>query len=322
MTEPKQRLPGTTYFVTGVCERHEFRLKPSKETNDAFAIAMMEAADRYGVDIIAVCQMSSHYHAVVHDRTGSLSEYLRDFHGVMGRYGSTRDEVINCKFWSSQDSEAVVLGDLETIVEKVAYTLANPTKDFIVERPEEWIGVRTRVEDLGTGRGSIHTRPKRFFDEAGRVSEVVMVSSELPLELHEAIGAEAFRKRVAARVERYVAEAHAKVHAGGAGFMGLEKAKHLSVWHASQHPKERIAGHDAQARKRVAAASKGRLGAMLDALLEFREQHRTAWHLMQRGLAAVFPPGTWLAWRCYGAARANLGATAPALEAGPVAAPS
>ena len=62
--------------------------------------------------------------------------------------------------------------------------------------------------------------------------------------------------------------------------------------------------------------------AMLDALLEFREQHRTAWHLMQRGLAAVFPPGTWLAWRCYGAARANLGATAPALEAGPVAAPS
>jgi len=141
MTEPKQRLPGTTYFVTGVCERHEFRLKPSKETNDAFAIAMMEAADRYGVDIIAVCQMSSHYHAVVHDRMGLLSEYLRDFHGVMGRYGSTRDEVINCKFWSSQDSEAVVLGDLETIVEKVAYTLANPTKDFIVERPEDWIGV-------------------------------------------------------------------------------------------------------------------------------------------------------------------------------------
>ena len=43
---------------------------------------------------------------------------------------------------------------------------------------------------------------------------------------------------------------------------------------------------------------------------------------MQRGLAAVFPSGTWLAWRCYGAARANLGATAPALEAGPVAAPS
>jgi len=149
-----------------------------------------------------------------------------------------------------------------------------------------------------------------------------MVSSELPFEILDTIGAEAFQKRVAARVERYVAEAHAKVRAGGAGFMGLEKAKRLSVWHASQHPKERTAGHDAQARKRVAAASKGRLGAMLDALLEFREQHRKAWLLLRQGLAAVFPPGTWLAWRYYGAARALPGAATPALEAGPVAAPS
>ena len=104
MTEPKQRLPGTTYFVTGVCERHESRLKPSPETNAAFAVSMVEAAERYGIDIIAVCQMSSHYHSVVYDRCGALSEYLRDFHGVMGRYGSARDNVSNCKFWSSQDS--------------------------------------------------------------------------------------------------------------------------------------------------------------------------------------------------------------------------
>ena len=182
--------------------------------------------------------------------------------------------------------------------------------------------MRTSVEDLGTGRGSIHMRPQRFFDEEGRVSEVVMVSSEVPPEIIDGIGGEACRKRVAARVERYVALAQAKLRARRAGFMGLEKAKRLSVWHASKHFKERTAGRDAQTRKRVAAASKGRVGAMLDALLEFREQHRKAWLLLRQGLAAVFPPGTWLAWRFYGAARALSGAATPALEAGPVAAPS
>jgi len=320
MTEPKQRLAGTTYFVTGVCERHEFRLKPSAETNAAFALTMMEAAERHGIEVIAVCQMSSHYHSVVHDRYGFLSEYLRDFHGVMGRYGSARDGVVNCKFWSSQDSDTVPLGDIETIVQKVAYTLANPTKDFIVERPEDWIGVRTKVAEIGTGRGSIHNRPKRFFDDDGQVSEVVMVSSEVPHEIADAIGIEVFRQRVAKRVERYVAEAQAEVRAGAATFLGIEKARRLSVWHASNRPKGRTAGRDAVARKRVAAADRGRLGAMLDALVAFREQHHVAWLRFRQGLAAVFPPGTWVAWRYYGAKRSEPNGSSLILDAGPVAA--
>ena len=303
MTEPKQRLAGTTYFVTGVCERHEFRLKPSPETNAAFAVAMMEAADRYGIDVVAVCQMSSHYHAVVHDRTGFLSEYLRDFHGVMGRYGSARDEVVNCKFWSSQDSDAMVLGDVPTIIEKVAYTLANPTKDFIVERPEDWIGVRTRVEDIGTGRGLVYERPKRFFDQDGPVSESVMLSSELPDAILDTVGAATFRKRVATQVEAIVADAQARVAAGRGSFLGVDKAKLYSVWHATSRPKGRKAGRDAEARRRVDAASKGRLRAMLDALIAFRQEHRAAWLRFREGLGAVFPPGTWAAWRFYGASR-------------------
>ena len=315
MTEPKQRLAGTTYFVTGVCERHEFRLKPGAETNAAFAVAMMEAADRYGVDIIAVCQMSSHYHSVVYDRYGFLSEYLRDFHGVMGRFGSARDEVVNCKFWSSQDTDAMVLGDVPTVIKKVVYTLANPTKDFIVARPEDWIGVRTRVEDIGTGRGPIYQRPKRFFDARGPVSEVVMVSSELPEKILDTMGAAKFRARVAAGVEAMVREAQAEVAAGRAHFLGLEKAKRCSVWHATGSPKGRQGGRKAEARRRVDAATRGRIGALLDALLAFRKRHRAALLQMREGLAAIFPPGTWCVWRFYGAQRKTAGtqvlATAP-----------
>jgi len=181
---------------------------------------------------------------------------------------------------------------------------------------------RARSADIGTGRGSIHNRPKRFFDEEGRVSEVVMVSSDLPHEIADAVGIEAFRKRVVKRVERYVAQAHAEVRAGRAKFLGIDKAKRISVWHASNRTKGRTAGRDAEARKRVAAADRGRLGAMLDALLTFTEEHRAAWLRFRQGLDAVFSPGIWVAWRFYGAKRADVDGAHATLDAGPIAAPN
>jgi phytoene/squalene synthetase len=84
------------------------------------------------------------------------------------------------------------------------------------------------------------------------------------------MGAATFRKRVAAAVEAMVAEAQAEVADGDARFRGLEKAKRFSVWHATKRPKGRKVGRNAQARRRVDAAAKGRLGAMLLAMVIMR----------------------------------------------------
>jgi len=141
-----------------------------------------------------------------------------------------------------------------------------------------------------------------------------MLSSELPDVIIDTIGAAQFRKRVGAVVEAMVARAHAEVAAGGGRFLGLDKAKRYSVWHATERSKGRKAGRDAKARRRVDAATKGRVRAMLDALLVFREQHRAALFAMRAGLEALFPPGTWYAWRFYGAKRDGaeaIAATAP-----------
>jgi putative transposase len=316
MTQAKRRLPKTAYFVTGVCERHEFRLKPTPETRAAFAFTLVESAKRHGVDVIAVCQMSSHYHAVVYDRLGYLSEFLRDFHGVMARFGSARDGVEQTKFWSAQDGDAVELGDMATVVEKVAYTLANPTKDFIVARPETWLGVMTPVETLGEGLDAVFERPKRFFDPEGWTSEMVMFGSDYPFEWYDLMSVEDFRKSVRERVNQYVAEAHAEVAAGRRRWSGLERARKLSVWHAADVELRREVGRRAESRKRVAAATKGRVLAMLASLLDFRKARLEAWHRFRRGLRdTLFPPGTWFAWRFYGARR-EVG------EAAPLAAPS
>lgn len=304
MTLPKRRLPGTAYFLSPTCDRKEFRLKPTPETRAAFAFTMVEAANRHGVDIIAVMQMSSHYHAVVYDRLGRLSEFLRDFHGVLGRFGSARDDVRNTKFWSAEETEAVEIGDMDTLVSCTAYALANPTKDFIVERPEEWVGAMTPVGLLGTGRGRVFQRPKRFFDAAGTTSEGVMLASDYPWEFEELLPSEKFRERVKAQVEAYVAEAKAEVAAGRRKFMGLKAAMELSFWHSVKRAASADEKHSARPRRRAAAAEKGRLTAMLEELLAFRRAHRRAWEAFRQGVHDVmFPAGSWLVWRFYGGRR-------------------
>jgi hypothetical protein len=287
-----------------VCERHEFRLKPTPETRAAFAFTLVESATRHGIDVIAVCQMSSHYHAVVFDRQGWLSEFLRDFHGVMGRFGSSRDGVEQTKFWSAQDGDAVALGDIDTVIAKVAYTLANPVKDFIVPRPEAWIGVMTPVATLGSGMGTIFARPKRFFDPEGWTSEMVIMGSDYPHEFYDLMPLDTFRRKVAERVEAYVADADREVKAGRRRWSGVEKVKKASVWHAADVPLRREVGHRSGARKRVAAATKGRVLAMLASLLAFRKARLEAWQRFRSGLHdTLFPPGTWFSWRFYGARR-------------------
>jgi len=106
------------------------------------------------------------------------------------------------------------------------------------------------------------------------------------------------------RVEAYVAAAKAEVAAGRREFSGLENAKKLSVWHSADIAPSGEVGRKAKPRKRVAAAKQGRLQAMLEQLLAFRQAHRKAWRALRRGVRDVmFPARTWMAWRIYGAQR-------------------
>lgn len=128
--------------------------------------------------------------------------------------------------------------------------------------------------------------------------------SDYPHELEELLPQEAFRKRVKARVEERIARARAEVAAGRRKFSGVKSAMKLSVWHSERSPQSGETGRRAKPRRRVAAATEGRLKAMLEGLLAFRKAHRIAWEALSRGLRdVVFPAGTWFAWRFYGAER-------------------
>lgn len=314
MTMPQPRRPGATYFITARCERRECRLPPTEETSAAVAVALVDALERYRLTLTAISVPNNHLHMVVHDPGGRVSEFLRDMKALIARFGNARDGVNGFAFWDRQQAVCIELGDPDTVIEKVAYTMANPVTSFLVERLDQWPGLLTRVEDLGRWRGPIYRRPGFFFRTCGPTSEVVEVASELPPML-ASLGPAEVARRVRARMDELMKAARDAAATEGHGFVGVKQLLANGVWHRPSSPSQRSSGEAAKALPRVAAATPARKRAMLDALIAFQQAHRRAWEAFRRGLAVVFPAGTFKAWRFYGARRAELPPGAYALTA-------
>ena len=206
MTLAQPRIPGTTYFITTRVERRELRLPPTPETSAGIAVALAEAAERRRVRIVAASAPGNHIHLVVHDEMGRVSAFMQDAFSLIGRFCNVRDGVKGIGFWNRQPAVAVALGDPQTVVEKVAYVIANPVTSFLVPQLSEWPGLKFEISDLGRWWGPIYKRPDIFFRKKGWVSEEVQVSSELPPMVERAYGVEGFQKRVKVVVDRLIAE--------------------------------------------------------------------------------------------------------------------
>ena len=123
-------------------------LKPSVLTNLIFKFVLAVAAARYGVLIHAVCVMSNHFHLVITDPRANLPDFSRLLDGVVAKalnalYGRWEN------FWAPFSYSVVALVSPEDIVEKVAYTLANPAASGLVEHGTEWPGVWSDPRSLG-----------------------------------------------------------------------------------------------------------------------------------------------------------------------------
>ena len=303
MSLPNERHPGTTWFVTARTERREMRLKPTPEMTAAFAVAFCDAAERYGIEPTAVHVASNHYHAVLFDPLGRISDFLKDVHCLVARFGNAVENA-RVKFWDGQSSDVRELADAQAVVSRVAYVLANAVKDRLVQRLEDWPGLKTRVEDIGRWRGPVFWRPERFFRARGPVSEAVELCTYVPPMCQRAYGDEGFRRRIQREVDRLVAEAHAEAKSDGRGWVGVERIMRQSVWDAPQTPDGRGSGLKAKARGRVVASSARLLRAVLNRVAEFRRHYQMALARFAGGDREVeFPSGTWRAWRFFGVRR-------------------
>jgi putative transposase len=285
MSLPRQIVPGASYLITRRCSERRFFLRPSAETNAIFEYLLAVVAERYGVLIHAFCVLSNHVHLVVTDPLGRLPDFQRDLGGLLARSVNAslgRWE----RFWAPDSYSAVRLLTPESIVEKVAYTLANPIACGLVPKGSEWPGARSDLGRVGL-EGTVVRRPKHFFRPDGPLPPSAV------LELRRPPGFDSDGEFVAA-VEAALGEAEARAQdemkRRGRTFLGAARA-------LAQFPfsRPRPGEPRRQLSPRVAGRDKWKRIEALLRLAEFTKEYREAFVRWTTGSRDVlFPYGTWL----------------------------
>jgi putative transposase len=162
MTKPRCVLSGVTYLVTRRCSERRFFLRPDPKVTQVFEYLLGWCANKYGIEIHAYVAMSNHYHLVLTDVRGKLPAFTQEFHSLvaravnhlLGRWES---------FWDPRPTSAVALLGDGAVVEKMAYTLANPVRARLVGRARAWGGATSA--GMRFGRARRIARPGKFFSE-------------------------------------------------------------------------------------------------------------------------------------------------------------
>ena len=163
MTVARRLLPGTTHAVTRRCVGRQFLLKPVRRVTEILGYTLGLALSRSeGVRLHALFVESSHHHALLTDDPdqAQLPDVFRTFHSLSAR-------AINCHWgrgeslWRDRGYSNVEIHDdpsgLEdgealvwTLEEQLLYVWTQPVRDGLVERPEDWVGLKFLPEDFGT----------------------------------------------------------------------------------------------------------------------------------------------------------------------------
>ncbi|AUX48862.1 transposase [Sorangium cellulosum] len=289
MSQPRQIVPGATYMITRRVVRRHFLFRPDAAINQLLIYILAVSARRYGIQVHALCAMSTHLHLVVTDVQGVLPRFLQFFHRIVA-LGTKVLRKWEGPVWDHEATSVVRLLTRAAVVEKIAYVLANPVTAGLVRHAREWPGVKVEVGEIG--RGVLHAaRPSVYLDPKNpQWSEKITLPLALPPAI-EQDRAEGFREQVVAELERQEAQAHAEIARRDLRFSGPERASHVS-------PYERARSFGAlRERNPTFAVGREQGGAWrsaASAVQAFRASYRVALERWRVGVrSALFPAGTW-----------------------------
>ena len=293
MTAHRQILPGTTYLVSRRCADRRFLLRPSALVNAVIEYVLAAKAQEYGILLHAYCVLSNHLHLVLTDPTGNLPPFMRDV-------GSTVAKALNAAhgkwewFWAPGSYSAVALQRPDDVLDKMAYTLANPVKAGLVRRGAEWPGLWSAPARIGAGAKEVK-RPAHYFREDGDTPP------SAPLELVCPAGfasGEELRNRLTEALTEQEDRAARALAEAGRSFLGARSVMAQSPF-AKPPPLEPRRG----LRPRVASRDKWKRLEAIGRLKTFLVEYREAWEAFCAGArATVFPEGTYWIRVTYGVA--------------------
>jgi putative transposase len=285
VSRPRQVFPGSFYMLTRRCTQRQYLLRPDEVTNNAFIYCLVEAAQRFEIDLMLPMAEANHHHTVFYDRHGRCPQFVEHFHKMLARCLNARWGRWE-NLWAAEEVCVTRLVTRDAVIDKLVYAASNPVKDFLVDRATQWPGANG-YQHLITGRPLRAHRPAHFFRTGGNMPDDVALPLVIPAELgppDEVINA--VRVGVEA-VEASIREDRART---GRRVLGRRQVLAQS-WRSSPSSVEprRVL------RPRFAGGGAARAVALLE-YREFLSRYRAARQSLLAGARVTFPSGTyWLA---------------------------
>jgi REP element-mobilizing transposase RayT len=287
MSSPRTIVPGRYYLITRRCTQRQFLLRPGNRTNRAFRYCLAEAAQRYGIEVVAFCAESNHHHTLIYDPHGNLSAFLAHFHKMLAK-------VLNAKlgrwenFFATEQTCVTECLDPEAIFDKTVYTLTNPAKDQLVDKVFNWPGENSYAAQL-QDRTLVAERPEWFFDPDGNMPLAVELSFHRPRGF-EALSQQQWADKLRTAVEAVEAKAAKERAESGTFVLGRKTVLLQSPFGKpkSSEPRRKL-------RPRFASKSAERRIEAIRQRKSFLERYRNALAKLRDGVRdVVFPAGTYL----------------------------
>ncbi len=139
-------------------------------------------AKKYKVTLSAAFFHSNHFHLVLHDHLGNLSDFMRWFNSLLAR-GLNFYLGRKGKFFDERKYGATMLMSKEAGINKVVYVKNQAVKDDVVYKRHHWVGFHSDVHDLL--KPKTYRRDETFFrtvPEGGELPQTAELTFEkLPM---------------------------------------------------------------------------------------------------------------------------------------------
>ena len=281
--------PRWTFHVVRRVNDRRFMLRPDAQLTALFVWLLGVCAELFGVEVHAVCVMSSHYHLVCTVEGDVISRFLELLDGQLAKSVNVLRRARRGILWEPGRLGITELKTLDAIVEAIAYTIANPVAAGLAWEPGDWPGLNVLVHELGRRvlRGTI---PGFYFRSETWAPEASLPIT-LPASLLDAYGEDGARERIEVELARFVADARADIKNKGWTVLGPVAARNVS-------PFRRATSWEPFGTLRPSfATGRGNVAERVEASRElrvFRAEYRAAWIRYRDGEreGVVFPYGT------------------------------
>lgn len=210
--------PRSLVEVSGKTTQARYLLRPGPEMNRRFVGVLARARRLYDVQVHAVTCLSNHWHALVSPKDAwHLARFMNYVQGNLAKEAGDLHSW-DGPFWGDRYHAVLVSGESEIQHRRLAYCLAQGTKEGLVDRPELWPGVHSvfALRDGLALRGVWYDRTAHRLASRRRgakpaledyASEETLELDPLPCWAAEGLSQEEIQVRVAAILDHINADA-------------------------------------------------------------------------------------------------------------------